>query len=126
MYHNNIRLSDYQKRFIIDNINDKFLRLCIPAKVHSFELNEDFDEVVYHIESDEFNTVPSIFKSIKVTGDIRISEKDIDKVHCIDYYLHLEYSYKEYDCGRNGTYLLNTTYRSFSTDDYTTIRELNK
>ena len=119
-----MKLSKEQEQFIIENINDKLRKLCIPAKVHSLEYSERTGE--YRFKSDEFNTVPSLFRKVFVEGYISPKEKDIDKAHCIDYYTRLEYSYEEYDRGRNGTYLLSMTYRSFPTDDYQSIRELSR
>lgn len=119
-----MKLSKEQEQFIIENINDKLRKLCIPAKVHSLEYSERTGE--YRFKSDDFNTVPSLFQKVFVQGCISPIEKDINKVHCIDYHAYLEYHYKEYDMCRNATHLLSTTYRSFSTDDYQSIRELSR
>ena len=118
------RLSEEKKQFIIDNINDKFTKLCIPAKVHRLEYDTITKE--YYLKSDEFNTVPSLFRKVFVWGRISPTETDIKDVHCIDYLIRLEYHFEYYGGGENGANIMYTKFRSFSTDNFESIREFSR
>ena len=118
------KLSKKQEQFIIENINDKLTKLCIPAKVHSLEYDEKTGN--YHFKSDEFNTIPSLFKKVFVLGYIYPKMNEVKGIKCIDYITYIEYHFKYYDGGENGANIMYTTYRLLPTDDYQSIRELSR
>ena len=112
-------ISKLRQKKIIDCINTTLTQLCIPAKIRELKqnsvINSDGKNVktdIYEFKSSEFNTVPSIFKNVYITGKI-IPEMMEDKINesYTDYSVSLNYKMKQYSFGENELYIGRMCFR---------------
>lgn len=84
------------KLYIVKCIETALRRLCINTRVM---LGADKDDNP-RFESEDIQTTPALFKSIKVKGDGEIRETDNDTIFTLS--LGVTYRYEHFDGGSNG------------------------
>ena len=113
-------INELQKKKIISWINTTLTQLCIPAIIKelkpisvSMSDGKTNESDIYEFKSNEFNTVPSIFKNVYITGKIipNVTFKAIDGISYIDYDVSLNYKMKQYSFGENELYIGKMTCR---------------
>lgn len=86
---------------ITEYIKNSLLRVV--GKELSVSIHKCTDKS-YTIETDKFNTIPAIFKNVKITGDLFISDYEENE----DYeqiYIRFSYKFEYFNGGANGTEL---------------------
>lgn len=115
---NNINLNDQQQKKMIGCINQTLTELCVPAKIEKLNkiiVSKSGDKTtetdMYEFKSNAFNTVPSIFKNIYITGKVIPEEIETAATSYIDYNVSLNYKMEQYGFGENGLYIGKMTFR---------------
>lgn len=87
--------------YIVKDINLSVARLGINTQLSIVEKQDYKNEPYLAIDSTPFQTMPMIFKSIKVDGNIYVLE-DKNNEDIVKVAVRLDYRYKTFDDGSNG------------------------
>lgn len=116
---NDMDLNDQQQKKIIGCINKTLTELCVPAKIEKLKKitvsKSDDGKItetdIYEFKSNAFNTVPSIFKNIYITGKVIPEEIETVSASYIDYDVSLNYKMEQYGFGENELYIGKMTFK---------------
>jgi hypothetical protein len=103
-------------------IDTELKKRCFPVGIGEISIKENNGNYSIQFESDEFNTVPSLFESIRIIPfNSYVSNKephDNIKVEYVSIVLSVSVNYNHYDLGSNSSKLFYTEFRIFNGESH--------